>query len=103
MKTALLSVGCLFVGFLLAMTPIPFLPKIWWEGIEHFRERYDSVLTCVVFAILNLLLALLPFAFIAGVYSSSGLIPAISFCLGMYGPLLFFSLRSDANSAPTGD
>lgn len=101
MKTVLLSVGCMFVGFLLAMTPIPLLPKRWWEGIEQFRERYDSVVSGAVFAVLNLLWALMPFALIGGAYRSSGVIPAIFFCLGMYGPLLFM-LRSDADSAPTG-
>jgi hypothetical protein len=102
MKTVLLSVGCMFVGLMLSITPIPFLPKIWWQGIEHFKERYDSALSGVTFAVLNLLWALVPFAFIGGVYTSSGLIPAIFFCLGMYGPFLFFSLRGDTNSRPAG-
>lgn len=101
MKVVLLSIGCTFCGLIFVTTPVPFLPMIYWQGFKKCWKEDQSVGWIAFYGVFNLPWALLPIAFIGGAYSSSGLVPAIFFAVGMYAALicgLFDKSKSETTS-----
>lgn len=98
MRTALLSGGCALIGLVFSLTPIPFLPKIYWDGFGEFWKDYGSVGSLVAYGVLNLPWALVPLVFVLGMHSTSGLLPAIAFTAAMYASVICHWLLPSRNS-----
>lgn len=85
----MLTVGCGVIGMVFSITPIPYLPIMYWAGVLEFRREH-SLGTAAVFAVSNVLWAAFPVALVLGVFSTSGGLPALVFALAMYSPFLLF-------------
>ncbi|WP_158682581.1 hypothetical protein [Pseudomonas sp. XWY-1] len=73
-------------GFILSITPIPFLPMLFFQGLMKYKD--DGLGYLILFIVFNGLFALLPMVFIALAYerSSTG---GVIFAFAMYWSVIY--------------
>ncbi|QJQ13332.1 hypothetical protein A3L25_029410 [Pseudomonas putida] len=73
-------------GAMLSITPIPFLPMLFFQGLMKYKD--DGIGYLVLFIIFNGLFALLPIVFVALAYERSS-IGGVIFALAMYWSVIY--------------
>lgn len=73
-------------GLMLSITPIPFLPMLFFQGLMKHKD--DGLGYLILFIIFNGLFALLPIVFVALAYERSG-IGGVAFAIAMYWSFIY--------------
>lgn len=73
-------------GLMLSITPIPFLPMLFFQGLMKHKD--DGLGYLILFIIFNGLFAFLPIVFVALAYERSG-IGGVIFALAMYWSVIY--------------